>query len=262
MEFARSADPSTRFGPAGRLSLRMTGSLRSPVTSPPAPGSRAAPRAALPSRIVEEGEDRAAQPAGFGVLLGYHRVRVIEAVEELRQVVHVLGEQRELEIGDRLPDDLPPPGALEDQVPQTIVDLGALERLDLVLAETTLAAPLLQLVEDLLGAYRRVLEIRTGVALEGQRLVEIKGQYPVAGLAGHEIAQGADGDHLRPVGDIEPGRRRPSIRSTTAVLGRVGEDIEELVGLDADAAAARHLDIGLFHLLVGETERASRCVPR
>ena len=55
--------------------------------------------------------------------------------------------------------------------------------------------PLLgELLEDLVRAHGGVLEVRSGVALEGERLVEVEGEDAVAPLARHLVAQRADGD--------------------------------------------------------------------
>ena len=50
---------------------------------------------------------------------------MVETVEELRELVDVLGEQRKLEIRDRLADDVAPAGTLQHQLPEIVSDLCA-----------------------------------------------------------------------------------------------------------------------------------------
>ena len=97
------------------------------------------------------------------------------------------------------------------------------------------------------------MQVGPGVAFKGESLFEVEGEHTVAGLSRHQVAERTDRDRLGPIGDI--------CRLTAAlepfddrILGGIGQDIEELVRLDADALAARHLDVGLAHGLVIEPE--------
>ena len=93
---------------------------------------------------------------------------------------------------------------------------------------------------------RCVLHIGTGLSGEGQCLAEVKRNHRVAGELEHEVAQRSDGylsGHLEPLGG---GRGRvAAIHLGQSLLNQL---VDEIVGLDAEALAARHLyvDLGLI----------------
>ena len=59
------------------------------------------------------------------------------------------------------------------------------------------AVALLQLLEDVVGADDRVLDVRAALALEAERLVEIEGDHLAARELDQEVAHGGDADHPR-----------------------------------------------------------------
>ena len=99
------------------------------------------------------------------------------------------------------------------------------------------------LAKDVGGAHDRVLRVRSGFALEGQRLLEVEGDDRLLGELQHEVAQRADGDLLADAQAlllVEFGM--PAVHF---LLRRGDQRVEQIVGLHAESLAPRNLDVGL-----------------
>ena len=85
------------------------------------------------------------------------------------------------------------------------------------------------------------MNVRPGLALKAQRILEVEGDDRVARELEHEVAQRADGDllgDLLPLGFVAAGLARVH-------LGARGGDelVDQIVGLDAEALAAADFDV-------------------
>ena len=112
-----------------------------------------------------------------------------------------------------------------------------------------------ELVEDLAAAHRRVLQVRAGVALEGERLVEVEREDAIAPLAGHLVAQRPDRDGAGAPGELFGRGSGPlTLALGDRRLRLADEGHEERVGLDPDPAPPGHLDERLCHVLRTQVE--------
>ena len=96
------------------------------------------------------------------------------------------------------------------------------------------------MTQDVVRADRRVLEVRTGLALETERLLDVEHDQLAARVLQHEVADGADRD----LGANPPALVGAELRIALADFGRrlVGQQVEQIVDLHAEALAAGHFD--------------------
>ena len=180
-------------------------------------------------------------------------MRVIEVVERRRHGEGVPDEKGHLErLGD-LFERLERPPAGPDDVPEAVVEVLGCEgrdRRDLVFLEPSREPLLLQLTKDVRGADGGVLEVRAGVSLERQRLVEVERDDLVPGETGHIDPEGSDADRFDPA-EV---RGLPRCPGEDLVARLLGEAVEEVVRLHAEPLPARHLDEGAGAVLVRKVD--------
>ena len=101
------------------------------------------------------------------------------------------------------------------------------------------------------GADDGVLDVGPGLALEAQRVLEVEGDDGVAGVAQHEVAERA---YARSVCDVARVHRVREIGVAGVDFGSGGGDqlVEQIVGLHAEALAARDLDVGTLLVLFAD----------
>jgi hypothetical protein len=124
------------------------------------------------------------------------------------------------------------------------------DRGGLGLVESALETLLLELLEDVRGPHGRVLQVGPRVPFEGEGVVEVEGDDLVSREAGHVDAQGADGDRLG-AGEVDRGAR---LAGEDLLERLLHEPLDEVVGLDAEPLAPRHLEVGLAAVLVGKND--------
>ena len=116
--------------------------------------------------------------------------------------------------------------------------------------------PFFQLVEDVVCTDDRVLKIRTTLALEAQRFVDVEDDDFAARKFHHEVADGGGRNRLGDQLDLIGRQFGISLCHLRRCL--VGHTIEEIVGLDAEALPSRDLDerpIAVFARVVAQFAR-------
>src|SRR5262245_50482720 len=117
---------------------------------------------------------------------------MVEMIESLRQREGITSHDRRLERSDRGIDSIIESGKKDQELPvivQSLFQEGEIDRMrgagDRGRVESL---ALRHLVEDIVGAYDRVEQIRPGLSFETQRLVEVERDDLVACVFDHEVA--------------------------------------------------------------------------
>ena len=137
-----------------------------------------------------------------GLFLAEDLVAMIEAVEHLRDTKGVFRQDGKLERANDLLDDLVEARCFKDQRPEIVAasvahELGGSRRRQPVEHRRLIeAVPFMQFGQDVSGAYDSILEVRTALALERQRLVDVERDDFRARILHHEVANGSDRNHL------------------------------------------------------------------
>ena len=127
---------------------------------------------------------------------------MVERIEHLRQPERVFGQTGELERSNHLFDHLIKARGLENDRPEAsafAVSVGEqlvrgrhIERADHVHGRQPFT--LAQLVEDVVGTDHRVLQVRTRLALEAERLLDVEDDQLAARELQQEIPDRGDGN--------------------------------------------------------------------
>ena len=105
-------------------------------------------------------------------------------------------------------------------------------------------AALGQLAQDVARAHGGVLHVGSGVAFEAERFLKIESDHGIARELQHEVAQRADGDLGGNLPALVGGRfGMPRVHFFQRLFDQL---VDQIVGLDAQALAARDLDVGRF----------------
>ncbi len=107
---------------------------------------------------------------------------------------------------------------------------------------------LFHLAQDVPCTHHRVLQVRTGLALEGQRRIEVESDDAIARIAQHVIAHRTDGDaagHLADLRGVQFGVALLDFAART-----IDQGVQKIVRFDAQAFAAGHLQVRASAILV------------
>src|SRR5216684_1478868 len=102
----------------------------------------------------------------------------------------------------------------------------------------------------LAGADDGILAVGSSLALKAQGILEIKSDDCVSGVLEQEVAQRADGDDVGDGSALDLGSLRVARVNLRARGGF--QPVQKIVGLDAQAPPAAHLDETALGILRGE----------